>query len=267
MPTITPAAYPAMAYFGSYLVHLTTVLDGLRADPKKRWTMVPEEHARLRRFAGHIEDAATATEITLAKAASRRLINLLEEKDKNFGSLQTGDVRMISHQVDQILASMCEEVHTRRFFCVSASMAELYDQSHHLFGENVHKSFPDSTYDLSEAGMSLALGRYTAVVFHLMRAMESALKAVANTLGATVHDKDGIFLPWGPIASNLKTKIDAMSKGDKQIAWYSLHAHFHSVGKAWRNQTMHPQQIYTEDEAKQVFESVKSFMKTLAPII
>ena len=43
-------------------------------------------------------------------------------------------------------------------------------------------AFPSARDDLAEAAKCLALGRATAVVFHCMRVLEIALRAVAQTL-------------------------------------------------------------------------------------
>ena len=42
----------------------------------------------------------------------------------------------------------------------------------------VNDKFPSAAFDIDEAGKCLAIGRSTAAVFHLMRALETAIRAV-----------------------------------------------------------------------------------------
>jgi hypothetical protein len=101
----------------------------------------------------------------------------------------------------------------------------------------------------------------------LMRALESAAQVVANKLGATIHDANGKGLPWGVIAENMKPKIDAMTKGsDEQIKWYRVQNDLVVINRAWRVPTSHPKETYTLEQAEEIFEATKAFMRELAPL-
>ena len=52
-----------------------------------------------------------------------------------------------------------------------------------LFGDEVWHGFPSARADIREAGNCLATGCNTAAVFHLMRAVEWGLRALATDLG------------------------------------------------------------------------------------
>jgi hypothetical protein len=57
----------------------------------------------------------------------------------------------------------------------------------------------------------------------------------------------------------------ALPDWKEQQRFYSQAAsHFAVLKNAWRNYTMHSRSIYTEKQAEQIFESVKSFMQVLA---
>lgn len=160
-----------------------------------------------------------------------------------------------------------DEMQSMRFFTLSAADEVLYDDEN-PFGEKVTRAFPSAEYDIEEASKCLAIGRSTACVFHLMRALEVAASVVANKIGAAITDQYERGLPWGIIASNMKPIIDKMTKGsEEQAKWYRVHMMLESVGRAWRNPTAHPKKTYTVEEARRVFYTAKSFIQELAPLI
>ena len=135
------------------------------------------------------------------------------------------------------------------------------------FGDVVFNAFPAGQNDLEEAAKCLALERGTACVFHLMRALESAASVIAAKIGATIKDLHGRSLPWGVIAENMKPRIDIMPAGsDLQIKWYRVQQDLVVVNRAWRVPTSHPRESYTPDEAQEVFDATRAFMKELAPL-
>lgn len=159
------------------------------------------------------------------------------------------------------------ELREQYSFLLSAQEASLYMQMEPLFGREVECALPNAAEDIAEAGRCLALDRNTAAIFHLMRALELAVRAVATKLNATVQDSSGKYLPWGVMNQNAKVKIDAMPAGSDKTAWERVHALFESLGRAWRNETMHPKHNYSHEEAQEVFSIAKSFMRHLAPLL
>ncbi len=73
----------------------------------------------------------------------------------------------------RVLKNLESTLKGRKFFALTAKAQRLYSDDKPLFGDDVFAKFPDATKDISEAGKCLALGRNTATVFHLMRAMET----------------------------------------------------------------------------------------------
>ena len=131
------------------------------------------------------------------------------------------------------------------------------------FGQSVDDAFPKASEEISEAAKCLALKRNTAAVFHLMRAMELAVQRLAEALGKSNPSEK----VWGFILADIHTAIEAMPKGPERDAWSASHAHLYHVKQAWRNDTMHPKTTYTEQQAQDVFDAVKSFMCHLAPLV
>lgn len=157
-----------------------------------------------------------------------------------------------------------EEMHTKLFLILPAGKAPYFEQAKPIFGKEVAGSFPEAAEDISEAGKCFGVGRYTATVFHLMRAMEIALHRLGGKLGATVQNKHGEPITWGVILGNIGRKIDDLPKGAEQREWREVHLLLTNVNQAWRTETMHPKQTYTEEEAKTILDSCAAFMRRLA---
>jgi len=131
-----------------------------------------------------------------------------------------------------------------------------------LFGEIVEEVFPGASEDIAEAAACMVFARYTAGVFHLMRAMETAVQTLSEKLGIERTE-----LEWGKLLSSMKDKIEPMAKGQMRDRWSENHSLLYHVKQAWRNNTMHPKQTYTEDEAWSVYDAVKSFLGNLALLV
>jgi hypothetical protein len=161
-----------------------------------------------------------------------------------------------------ILTRTSDDLADRVFLVVPPESVELYRQPSPPFGTAVSDAFPHATEDISEAGKCLALNRPTAAVFHLMRAMECAVQALAIKL--TIPKPERV---WGMLLSDIGTKIKDMPKGPGRTKWSEAHSHLYHVKEAWRNDTMHPKQTYTFEEAKAVFDAVRVFMNALAALV
>lgn len=140
-----------------------------------------------------------------------------------------------------------------------------------LFGEQVNQRFPSAGFDITEAGRSLAVDRFTASVFHLMRVMEVSLRSVAK--GLTIPDpvKEG-DRNWGAMLRKIREKMDENTKlRSSDQAWSGVkgffedvYIHISAVKNAWRNPTMHIESKYTKEEAQRIFDATKNFMEALA---
>ena len=130
------------------------------------------------------------------------------------------------------------------------------------FGEEFSLMFPEATEDLSSSSDCIAVGQYTASVFHLMRAIESCIKKLCEEIGVEKTD-----IEWGKLLSAMDSKIRGMPKGEKRTKWNDTRANLYHVKECWRNNTMHPKQTYTEGEAKDVFKACQIFVKSFCQLI
>ncbi len=156
-----------------------------------------------------------------------------------------------------------------KFFAIESRHNEYFSKKN-PFGGDVPRSFPSAIYDIEEAGKCLALDRYTACVFHLMRVLEIALRALAKKLNDETVDPER-NPSWERILNRIRCEMNK-DKKDRSPEWLAdeeflveAAAHLQTVKNAWRNPTVHPQNSYTVDEAGEIFQSVKAFMKHVAP--
>ncbi len=214
----------------------------------------PELGEGVQRHLGTLIPALPALELPVTLAAAERL------RDK----IASG---AITHQE---LFQLSESTHSRlldelgsRFF-LSLSKAEAAEYGSDGFGDDVHAKFPSIIFELDEASKCMALGRYTAAVFHWMRAVEAALKAVRLCLGAT-EPPAGMGKSWGKILEDLRTMRAEKPAGWPEKDYFAaIYASFEAVMHAWRNSTMHIENKYTREEAESIRDCVKALLQRVA---
>jgi hypothetical protein len=130
------------------------------------------------------------------------------------------------------------------------------------FGPSVAKHFSEAAFDLESAMRALAFNMPTATVFHLMRAMESAVSLMAKALGVTNTE-----IEWGKILGPMDEKIRLMAPGPEKKKWSEARADLWHVKECWRNETMHPRRYYTQEQAEEICRAVKTFMVHLASLL
>ena len=147
-----------------------------------------------------------------------------------------------------------------------------------LLGNQAREKFPSAQGDFIEAGNCLAAECNTAAVFHLMRAAEVGLRALASDREAKFKNKPLDQQEWGTILTYLDTCIRELRESpisnwidsgirDTQIRFYSeLIAELRQFNEAWRRHLSHAREdgFYDRYYAMSVFEHVRLFMQKLA---
>lgn len=160
--------------------------------------------------------------------------------------------------------SILNELFTCRTILIPTPEVKYYKDDP-LFGEKVVNKFPKTVTDIQEAGKCLALGRYTACVFHLMRVMELAVHYLAKKLNINLTQ----VKTWHRILIAVDTEIENLPRQTSRQRttrnrYAEVSAQLRMVKDAWRNSVMHPQETYTPEEAERSYQNVKDFMVHLA---
>jgi hypothetical protein len=151
----------------------------------------------------------------------------------------------------------------------------IYFQSDKLFGAEVSNAFPSAARDIQDAGSCYAHGLYTACVFHLMRALEHPLRALAKKLKVQPPAKNPSkpleLRTWGDVIDKITTAINARSnpktrrEADLTEFYNKAADQFQFFKDAWRDVVMHTRsKPYAEGETADIIRSVETFMKRLA---
>lgn len=157
-----------------------------------------------------------------------------------------------------------DELGDRLFLALPPESASYYDQKQPLFGGDVESKFPQMSEDIAEAGKCLALNRSTAAVFHLMRVMEIAVQTFGTKIGIALASEK----MWQNTLDEVNKAIKGLNpKAPLTQAYAATASHLYNVKVCWRNPTMHPKQTYTPEEARKIFDAVKTFTDDLVNLI
>ena len=93
------------------------------------------------------------------------------------------DWERVKNDISDISKTLRRELTTVTLLALEKKDQSYFSPKAPLFGPEVGTKFVGMSFEIDEAAKCLALGRPTACVFHLMRVMEIAVRAVARCLG------------------------------------------------------------------------------------
>jgi hypothetical protein len=164
--------------------------------------------------------------------------------------------------VTDLLNRMEDELSHRVFYHIKPDVAGLLE-SEIPFSQEIKDSFPSASHDILEAGKCYACERFDATVYHLMRAMEVALKCLATRLNVKYYPGWGSYL--NKIDKVLKSKAKSGKLRKKRLLFLGNAASLlRAVKEAWRDETMHMAGKYGPDQTRDIFNSVKAFLNFLS---
>lgn len=176
-------------------------------------------------------------------------------------------------EYDKLHSTIHVEIGQKYFFRLSESEKALFQptKDRPIYGSEVRENFSSAADEIDEAAKCLALGRSTACVFHLMRAMEITLLAVRKCL-ALPESTEPRERNWGMILQSLRDEVKRRKKlqssGWKNLAdqhfFPDLLGSMTAVKEAWRDPTMHVEKRYLPDEANEIFWTVRTLMQKIA---
>jgi flagellin-specific chaperone FliS len=170
--------------------------------------------------------------------------------------LQLEQMKELQQRIDTLSEIILDELSTKLFYFVSPDLAEFYEINQ--FSHEVTDRFSGAVYDMEEAGKCLSLGRYTACAFHLMRVVECGLLEFKSFL---TIDKN--CPSWDSILKALNAHIGSLPSTHEQEKYRKIVSRVYAIKDAWRNPTMHVEYKYNDEEALEVFDATKNFMKVL----
>jgi len=169
--------------------------------------------------------------------------------------------RLVSYG-EQVTTTFIAESGSIALIALSAGHSGYFDPSSPLFGEEVDDAFPTASSEITDAGKCRAAGLWTACVMHLMRGLEPALSALAQSM-EVVPDQN-----WNSALNQIEGKLREIRKSNAGVdseQWASEAVlQLRAIKNAWRNHAMHGRVRYNEDEAIRIFDSVKYLMQSLA---
>lgn len=233
---------------------LSYVTIGIQNSPN--WDRVTDTQAASLR--GHIEallEQLRGSDFDMSRQAVKRLLRTLGETD---------DAQRIMFDAADLRRRLLDQFDAVSCLYLPRSDCGFYEQEEPLFGNSVEMKFPNASEDIAEAGKCLALGRYTASIFHLMRVTELGVQKFGDSLGIQLAHE----LNWQNILDQINKKVKALDpKAPETKQFAEASSHLYHVKLAWRNEVMHPKQTYTEEEAREVFGATKSFMRDLCVLV
>lgn len=136
--------------------------------------------------------------------------------------------------------------------------------------DDLKASFPSASEDLIEAGRCYAFGRWRATIFHLIRAAEGGLKALARAAGVKGRID---FKEWGQVIRGIEEKVAVVDKWRRGGAranalefYRGALADARALNNVWRTANLHVRQgiLSDEDDARKAFDRTLDFLKLLA---
>ena len=165
---------------------------------------------------------------------------------------------------EYLVTRLKDELSAKMVMTFPNDKATYFNESDAIFSVKARNKFPTTQHDMAEAAKCFAFGRYTACVFHLMRVMETATQQLGAKLGVSLTKEKN----WQPILDEVNKAIRKLNQKDPSTKKYAaVAALLENVKLAWRNEVMHPKEIYSEEDAKRIFSAVRSFLDKLASLI
>lgn len=177
----------------------------------------------------------------------------------------------IARGLEDINNSLRRELKLTKLLILERAEERYFDPEESLFGDYTEFQFPTAAYEIDEASKCMALGRYTATVFHLMRLLEIVIGAVGRCLDIPDPVKEA-DRNWGKLLQRMKDDFEQRAK-DGNAGWpdiadkalfSEIYVSLDAVRVAWRNSTMHVENKYTFEEAEHIFGAVRGLVRKVS---
>jgi hypothetical protein len=204
-------------------------------------------------------------DLPASKESCDEIISLCSKADE--GHLpKAGDIQSLFTELNKRIEV---ELKAHTYLCVPKEQSDFYKNPLKDWQTTI-AAFPKATHDIEEASKCLALRRNTACVFHLMRVMGAGVTALGKSLNEPTLNASH-NLTWDNVlrrcAKELEKPFKEMSplwQSDTQF-YATATTKLFAVKDAWRNPNAHEVgDKYTDEEAEDIYRTVRSFMRHLA---
>jgi len=254
--------------FSNWAYRFDNALTSLRAVRDHRLIIEPESKVWLEAVGRSVLQISADLGL---HAAERRTSLFLRDMNS---LVQRRDQDGIAQAVDEIERLLQADMVEVCFESIPLSRTDYYNAG---FGAEVADAFPSAMDDIREGNTCFALSRYTACVFHMMRAAEVALRVLAWDR-RTLTKQDAKVTEWNTLIESLSTVIDEMGKlpratwrspqiRDTQLRFYhEAMLEFRSFNVVYRRHVSHARDNghYDEGQTQSVREHTEAFLRILA---
>lgn len=198
-----------------------------------------------------------------AWVAADRLAKQLASADAN---ISFGQLKIALRDVESRFADHLSFI---KLYVLRNDQLPLLGTPAELLGTETAERFTSVWFDCEEAAKCLVLLRPTAAVFHSMRMLEAAIKALSARLGIPDPVKPA-QRNWAFFLKAIRTRIDEVHPtasrlpGSEGAFLDSLYATLDAVKNPWRNETMHVEGVYTDAEARFILTCVSNLVQQMA---
>lgn len=164
----------------------------------------------------------------------------------------------------EIVNDLASELESHKFLFLDKGV-DLFE-ARTPFGDLVDRQFPSARQEVREAARCIALERPTAAACHLARSLEVVLTVLHVQLETNKPNARG----WNRLIEAIQERLTQFlrehpERESEDHAFFARASEtFDHVRSGWRNDTMHAGVFYTDEEARDLYESVRVFMNHLA---
>lgn len=244
---------------------LTNFTDRCNPEDAAKW----EELVRF--FIRNIRDFAKFADDLQMLETSGRCKHLLKNLEGSIGKAKSLFPKLTKSVLDSEITAIEQtadrEIKEIAFVHIPQNKVKYFNQTA-LFEEKVLAAFPEASAELMNAGNCFAVDLYTASVFHLVRAVEFGMRALALHLKAKTKSPLQ-YCDWGQLISAIEAKLTALKtkpRGRKKSEEFDFYSRALSDCKAMaesRNRVCHAREPFSKSEAEVVFERAKHLMQNL----
>lgn len=186
------------------------------------------------------------------------------------------DLPRTSREMNILLLAVRTEVHGKLFVFIPSERSDYFEMDG-VLSDKAKEAFPNAYSELREGANCYAAERYTACVFHAMRAAEIGLRALAADVGVTFPDKPLELAEWQNLIEKSENKIKEIvncsvrddpqqaQRRDEDRKFYSeVAAQFRYFKDGWRIRASHARETYIGSQALNVLNHVRQFFEDLA---